>query len=130
MFLPQKTKQKDQKMTRKVFVVNKGAHDYSKAEQHGELVFISEGHLRPLGTGFMYRKLMQFLTKSNTSDLLLISGLPVMNVIAAGILGMIHGRLNLLLHRHGEYVVHEIKLGNLMEEDAMKDLERILNNDH
>ena len=41
---------------RKVYIVNKGVHDYSDAKRFGELVFLTEGSYNILSTSRMARE--------------------------------------------------------------------------
>ena len=81
----------------KVYIVNKSIHDYSAAEEYGELVFLSEGNMARFSTSKAYRKFIPILEKSAKDDLLMISGMPMLCIVAAFILGQKHERLNLLL---------------------------------
>ena len=45
----------------------------------------------------MYRKMLKKLSKSKPWDLLLITGLIELNIVAAGMLISLHGKVNLLL---------------------------------
>jgi len=81
----------------KIYIVNKSIHDYSSAEIYGELVFLSEGNLRKFSTSRAYRKFMPILRNSSEKDYLIISGLPMLNLVAAFILIRKHKRLNMLL---------------------------------
>jgi len=85
----------------KVFLVNNGGHDYSKATKFGELITLSEG----LVTKFHVTKMMRMfrpLIGSNSGDFILLSGPTVMSCIACALFAALHGRLNLLLYRPDE----------------------------
>lgn len=84
------------KMT-KVYIVNKSVHDYSDAERYGELVFLSTGNLKRFSTSKAYRKFWPILSQSGPKDYLLVSGMPMLCIIAAFIMSIKHKRLNLLL---------------------------------
>lgn len=87
------------KMKRKVYIVNKSSHDFSPAEIHGELVYLTEGELSPFNTNEMYRKFQPYIANSNPTDYILITSLTVMNVILTSMFTAKHGKLNLLLYR-------------------------------
>lgn len=70
----------------KVFVVNNANHDYSKAEQYGELVYITKGKLPIFKTNTVKAMLEKGLVKFSKDDYLLISGPAIVNVMAATIL--------------------------------------------
>ena len=81
----------------KVYIVNRSIHDYSAAEKYGELVFLSEENMSKFSTSKAYRQFWEVLKNSNSTDYLLISGLPMLGIVASFILTKKHGRLNLLL---------------------------------
>ncbi len=70
----------------KVYVVNNTNHDYSKAEQYGELVYITKGKLPIFKTNTVRAMLEKGLVKFTKDDYLLISGPAIVSVIAATIL--------------------------------------------
>lgn len=88
----------------KVYVVNKSSHDFSSAEEYGELVFLSEGSMNRYGTNNMVREFGEIMKDSSPSDYIVPCSLNVMNAIACAIFAHKHGCLNLLLFRRGEYV--------------------------
>ncbi len=70
----------------KVYVVNYTNHDYSKAKQYGELVYITKGKLSIFKTNTVRAMLEKGLVKFTKDDYLLISGPAIVNVMAAIIL--------------------------------------------
>lgn len=86
-------------MPRKVYIVNKSVHDFSAATEYGELVYLSEGSINRFDTSRIYRMFYPILKNSNKEDYILITGLTVMNLVAAFIFAMKHKRLNLLLFK-------------------------------
>lgn len=100
----------------KVYVVNRGGHDYSDAERFGELVFLSEGTMHRHAIGTMYREFSQILDNSSPDDYILASGLTQMTAVATAIFAYKHGRVNFLLYdKNGTYVDRDLVLGNLVE---------------
>lgn len=96
---------------RKVYVTNKGGHDYSAARRFGELVFCTEGSIPRFNTSHMYREIEEVMRDSDPEDYILLTSLTTLNVIAAGYFAHKHGRLNLLLFQpqngkssEGQYV--------------------------
>ena len=55
-------------MEHKVYVVNKGGHDFSSAESYGELVYLSEGSLNRYAVTNMYRQFSDILKESDSED--------------------------------------------------------------
>ena len=88
----------------KVFVPNKGPHDYSEAEAWGRLTFCTEGNLDRRDVNNMYRDLMDSLADSTPDDWILITSLTSLCSVACGIFSAMHGRLNLLMFDQGSYV--------------------------
>lgn len=100
---------------RKVFVINKSTHDYSKAEEFGDLVFITENAMNRFSTSKMYRTFKPFIEASQIGDCILVSGLTVMNIVFCIMFARLHGRVNLLIYKPdrrdpGRYVLREIVL--------------------
>lgn len=86
----------------KVYIPNKSVHDFSAAEEYGELVFLSEGTVKKYSTNIIYREFWQTLKNSQKEDYLLVTGLTSLNIVASYILTLLHGRLNLLLFKPGK----------------------------
>ncbi len=70
----------------KVYVVNNTNYDYSKAEQYGELVYVTKGKLPIFKTNTVRAMLEKGLVKFTKDDYLLISGPAIVNIMAATIL--------------------------------------------
>ena len=90
-------------MTR-VFIVNRSAHDFSAAEEFGEIVFLSEGPMNRYACNNMYRAFSEVMKDSNDTDYIVPCSLNVMNSIACAIFAKKHGKLNLLLFKSGNYI--------------------------
>jgi len=88
----------------KVFIVNKSAHDFSPAEQFGEIVFLSEGPMNRYSTNNMHRLFTASMKGSKKEDHIVPCSLNVMNSIACALFAVKHKRLNLLLFKNGEYL--------------------------
>ena len=86
-------------MPKKVYVINKSIHDFSAASDYGEIIYLSEGSINRFNTSGIYRTFYPILSKSDKDDYILISGLTVMNLVAAFIFATKHKRLNLLLFK-------------------------------
>lgn len=118
-------------MTTKVYITNKSAHDFSGAAKYGDFHFMSNGSINRYSTSRMYRMFMEALVHSEATDYLLPTGLSTMNMIAACIFVLKHGRLNLLLFKDGKYVERTIifedaesltNLGQYLTDDRAKAL--------
>jgi len=94
----------------KVFVVNKSTsksgtgHDFSPAEKFGEIVFLSKGPMNRYSTNNMHRRFTEVMQNSNPDDYIVPCSLNVMNIIAGAVFAFMHGKLNLLLFKEGEYL--------------------------
>lgn len=107
---------------RKVYVVAKGFHDFSAAEQHGELVFLSTEPVVRTAVSNMLREFLPKMADSNPDDFIVITGLSVMCSVACVIFVLKHKRLNLLLFdvASEKYVKRSVML------DSIEQVEREL----
>lgn len=94
----------------KVFVVNKSPHDFSAAEEYGEIVFLSEGPMNRYAANNMARMFEDGLAESAKDDFIVPCSLNVMNCIACAIFAHKHGTLNLLLFKDGDYIERNLVL--------------------
>ena len=110
----------------KIYIPNKGVHDYSSATQYGELIFLSHGKFKLLSIGRMFRTFEPYLKESSPNDYIMLAGATVMNVIACVIFAILHSKLNLLIysvdHRgDGQYKKRTIMLDDLaINKDDLK----------
>jgi hypothetical protein len=88
----------------KVYVINKGPHDYSEAEHFGELVFCSDGEVDRYDLAQMFRQLTTALEDSEQEDYLLLTSLTTLCSVASAIFAAKHGQLNVLLFKSGSYI--------------------------
>ena len=96
----------------KVYVVNKGNHNFDAAEKHGELIFMSKGPISKFATAEMGRVFEPYIATSQPEDFLLITSLTVCNVVFASMFAEKYKRLNLLLYTSkGNYKKREIIIG-------------------
>jgi len=100
---------------RKVYIINRGGHDFSNAREFGEFVYLSEGKMDRYSTARMYRQFADILQYSEEEDLLLQTGLGTMTSIASAIFGYLHNRINLLLYRNGKYIERTVVLSELLK---------------
>jgi hypothetical protein len=97
----------------KVYIVNNSGHDFSPAEDFGELVIMSEGSVDKFQITAMLRQFGPFLDLSEQEDYIVPSGPSIMNAIACSYFAAMHGRLNLLIWRlahngHDRYVHRKV----------------------
>lgn len=70
----------------KVYIVNNANHDYSKAEQYGELMYVTRGKVPIFKTSTVRAMLEKGLVEFTKDDYLLISGPAIVSVMAATVL--------------------------------------------
>lgn len=90
----------------RVFVTNFAGHDYSKAEKYGEIVWITRGYISFHSLDRVKYRICEEVDKSNEEDWLLLSGIPVVCVLAALYWQWKHKKVKLLVHDKkgdGEY---------------------------
>ena len=92
----------------KVFIPNKGVHDYSDAERFGEIVFCTDGILSKFAVSQMHRLLSESMKDSTKEDWILATSLTILVSVASSIFVNKHGRLRLLLYDGERYVDREI----------------------
>lgn len=104
-----------------VYVVNNGGHDFSAAERFGRIVYLSDGLLNKYSVNVMYRMFSAKLRNSKPDDYILCTSLTQMNMVAAGIMSVLHDRLNVLIYKDGGYVARTIDFRNLLSPDDIPD---------
>jgi len=88
----------------RVYIVNKSSHDFTPANQYGQVQFLSEGSMNRYATNSMIRSFSESMKDSQPGDYIVPCSLNVMNSIACAIFAHKHGRLNLLLYKDGVYI--------------------------
>jgi hypothetical protein len=105
----------------KVFITNRGYHDYSDAERFGDIIFMSNNPsgMNQLQTGSMVRVFKPYIDTSSPEDYLVVGSFTVMMLVAASLFAKKHGRLNLLIYnsQRNKYDVRRVML-NLKEEET------------
>ena len=98
----------------KVYIVNKGGHDYESASKYGELIVLSTGSIDKYAPSNIYVDFYEILKDSSPDDLILLSGLALVNTIAGGIMVALHGRINFLLYhiRNKCYIERNVVFSN------------------
>ena len=88
----------------KVYVTNKGPHDYSDAEAFGEIVFCTSGSIDKFDLSQMYRELDLAMADSEPGDFVLLTSLTSLCSVACALFASKHGELHVLIHRGDCYV--------------------------
>jgi len=99
-----------------VYIINKGCHDYTPAQQFGDLIYLSKGMYNRFSTGKIYRRFVEGFESSSPEDYILISGLTIMTSIACAVFARKHGRLNLLLYNNSKNQNIYVKRTIVMED--------------
>jgi hypothetical protein len=97
-------------MTKTVFIVSNGGHDYSDASRYGELRFCTERVIRKDDVSQMYRELNAAMLDAKPDDFLLVSSLTSLCSVAASILAARFGEVHFLIFRDGQYVQRDLIL--------------------
>lgn len=93
---------------RRIFIPNKGCHDYSAAESYGDLTYISRGLLEKTELGLFSRLVDKALETSKPSDYVLPSSFSVASCLLASAFARKHGKVNYLIYLRGRYVERTI----------------------
>ena len=98
----------------KVYIPNKGCHDFSTAEMFGELIFLTTGKFNLLSIGRMYRTFQPIVDASSNEDYILVCGPSVMASILCSLFAIKHNCLNLLLYSASQNGVGKYKVRNII----------------
>lgn len=96
----------------KVYVTNKGAHDYSQATRFGQLVYCTEGPISKFDVSQMYRECTDSLKDAEPEDYILLTSLTTLCAVVCAIFGRRFGRLNLLIFKDDGYIERKIILND------------------
>jgi len=83
-----------------VWIPNSSTHDFTEAEEYGDIVFLTQGSVNRYATSKYYREFKELMADSKPADYLLITGLTILNILASNILVGMHGKVNLLIFKH------------------------------
>lgn len=90
---------------KRVYVLNKGRHNYKDATRFGEIVFLSKGIMDKNDFGFTARLGEEMVEDSYPDDYIMVTGLCSHLSILTASFAAKHGCLNLLIHdpKRGTY---------------------------
>lgn len=100
----------------KVYVVNKGSHDFSSAEKYGRLIYMTSGYQPKFSVAAALRQFQFNMQESSEEDRILLTGLSTLNCIACSVFALKHKRLNLLLFNGKGYIERTLMLDEGEEE--------------
>lgn len=101
----------------KVLIPNRSGHDFSPAEDYGELVYLTNGPLNRYATNKMFRFIQPQIEDSSPEDYVLITGLSILSSLVASMFVAKHGKLNLLLFdgKTHSYIERRLDFSSLNE---------------
>ena len=89
----------------KVFIPNKGFHDYTDAKRFGTLTFVTKGSQNKYGVSNMARCWDAALEESSPSDYILLTSLSILGSVGAAAFAVKHdGVVNFLLWQKDRYI--------------------------
>lgn len=90
----------------RVYVTNFAGHDYTQAEKWGELYWITKGYISFHSLDRVKYRVCESVQSSEPEDWLLLSGIPMICVVATSYWMWKHNKCKMLVHdkkRNGEY---------------------------
>jgi hypothetical protein len=90
----------------RVYVLNKGGHDYSAAEHYGQLTYCTDGPLNKHDISQMVRLLSVAFEDSDPDDYIILTSLSSLCGVACALFAVKHNKLNLLIYKAGKYYEH------------------------
>ncbi len=93
---------------KKVYVTNKGPHNYSDAEAFGVLAYITDGLVDKFDISQMYRSCDEAMADSEPDDYILLTSLTSLCSVACAYFAAKHGELHVLIHKGDGYVERSI----------------------
>jgi hypothetical protein len=81
----------------KVYILNRGCHDFSRAEPYGEFIYMTEGYLSMFSVTTLWRMCCKLFAESSPLDYIVASGPIPLAMVAAAAFAIRHKRLNLLI---------------------------------
>ena len=105
-----KKKQNNKTIFRKanVYIINRSGHNFSSAQQFGNLIFLTDGLLDAYDSNKHFREIWDALKNAQPYDYLLITGLASCTAIAGWIIGRLNFPLKLLIWKDGKYLERTI----------------------
>lgn len=100
-------------MRNKVYILNRGGHDYRAAEKFGEIVYCTEGTLSKYNTSQMLRECSAAMAESSAEDYILLTSLAILCSVACAHFAIKHECLNLLIFKDNDYVSRRLIFNNV-----------------
>lgn len=104
-----------------VWIVNKAGHDYTAAEEYGELRALSMGSIDPFRVDRLAYDLSKLARYTRKDDFLLLSGAPILNGLSLHMWLQTHGECNTLQWhaKRRTYILNTItaeQISNLLQQ--------------
>jgi hypothetical protein len=106
---------------RRVFVTNFAGHDFAAAKPYGEIYWITKGYVSFQSLDRVKFLITEQVLLSDSEDWLLLSGTPLISVIAALVWYAIHKKVKLLVFdkkddgKYRELIISEANIGDLLK---------------
>ena len=95
----------------KVFIPNKGSHDYTNAKRFGELTYVTSGYQNKYNVGTMIRCWRHALLDSTPEDYILQTSLSILNAVGIALFALRHnGHCNILIWKKDRYIERRLLL--------------------
>lgn len=111
-------------MRTKVYIANRSGHDFTPAEQYGELVYLTDGTVTVYDTNRIYRMVAEKLNDSSPDDYILPTGISTVTIVAVQCLSLMHnGVVRYLIWKpNGSYEVRVLDVKGLLEKGGSNDI--------
>ena len=97
----------------RVYIPNKNLNDYTNAARWGELVYVTEGHVRLTDVDNLLDNIDSLLFDSSPDDLIIMSGPYSITAVLCTVFALKHNCLNILIYINGKYVKRELDLSRV-----------------
>lgn len=99
----------------KVFVVSNTGHDFSSAEQRGDVVYMFDGKINVFASDQLCKDISTMLRDSSPDDYVIPSGNALAACVAFSTMMEKHGKVNTLIFsfKNSEYEVRTIRRNQL-----------------
>lgn len=101
----------------RVFIMNESGHDFSAAEEFGDLVFITKGQLVGRQLNKHFRAAEKALRDFSSDDFILCTSLQLLNFVVGFVVGWRRvSPIQILYYHNGGYIILRYDFSTLLEE--------------
>ena len=97
----------------KVYIPNQNLNDYSNAERWGDLVYVTQGHIRLTDIDDILGSVDELLDDSEPGDYIIMAGPYSITAILCTVFALKHNCLNILIYVNGKYVERKLDLSSV-----------------